>query len=59
MNSESGSSTNSATNAAKCSRKNESHKPHSASTPVSITFIRRPEWVPPWKEIGSCSTCSK
>ena len=51
MNSDSGSSTNSATKAAKCSRKNESHSPHSASTPVSITFISRPECVPPWKEM--------
>ena len=23
-------------------------EPHSASVPVSITFISRPEWVPPW-----------
>ena len=58
-NSDSGSSTNSATKAAKCSRKNESHSPHSESMPVSITFISRPEWVPPWNDSGSCSTCSK
>ena len=32
--------------AAKCSRKNPSHNRHSASVPCSITFIRRPEWVP-------------
>src|SRR5256885_7330999 len=58
-NSDSGSSTNNATKAAKCSRKNDSQSVHSASMPVSITFISRPECEPPWKESGNCSTCSK
>ena len=30
----------------KCSRKNDSHRPHSVLVPVIITFISRPEWVP-------------
>ena len=30
-----------------------------ASVPESITFMSRPEWVPPWKLSGSCRTCSK
>jgi len=45
--------------AAKCSRKNPSHSRHNASVPFSITFIRRPEWVPVWKVSGNCMMCSK
>src|SRR3954449_11761342 len=58
-NSESGSSTNNATKAARCSRKNDNHSVHNASMPVSITFISRPECEPPWKDSGNCNTCSK
>jgi hypothetical protein len=47
MNSEIGSSTRSETMEARLSRKNPIHRPHSASVPCSITFIRRPEWVLP------------
>ena len=46
--SDSGRSTSSDTKAAKFSRKKASHSAHSESVPVSITFIRRPEWAPPW-----------
>ena len=46
MNSVSGNSTISETKLAKCSRKNESHNPHSVLVPVIITFTKRPEWVP-------------
>ena len=38
-----GSSTQMKTNAAKCSRKNDTHSHHSVSVPVSMTFIWRPE----------------
>ncbi len=46
MNSVSGIRTNSETKLAKCSRKNESHNPHSVLVPVIITFTSRPEWEP-------------
>ena len=42
-NSDSGSSTSSDTNAARCSRKKPSHSHHSESVPVSMIFISRPE----------------
>ena len=45
-NSVSGSSTSSDTKLVRCSRKNDSHRPHSVLVPVTITFISRPEWVP-------------
>ncbi len=54
-----GSSTMSETMAAQSSRKKESHMPQSVSVPWSMFFSRRPEWVSPWKERGSWSTCSK
>src|SRR5436309_2469452 len=43
--SDSGSSTTTDRIAAKCSRKKPSQSRHSASVPLSITFISRPEWV--------------
>ena len=46
MNSVSGSSTMSETKLAKCSRKKESHSPHSVLVPVIITFTSRPECEP-------------
>ena len=58
-NSDSGSSTSSETNAARCSRKKPSQSHHSESVPASMTFISRPEWMPPWKLSGSCRMCSK
>jgi len=42
-NSDSGSSTSSETNDARCSRKKPSHNPHSESVPASMSFISRLE----------------
>ncbi|MGY3342135.1 hypothetical protein ACVWYK_000904 [Bradyrhizobium sp. USDA 4470] len=57
--SDNGSSTTTDRIAAKCSRKKPSQSRHSASVPLSITFINRPEWVPEWNVSGSCRMCSK
>ncbi len=43
-----GNNTQMKTNAAKFSRKNDTHSHHSVSVPVSMIFICRPEWAPEW-----------
>ena len=58
-NSVAGSSTTSATRAAKCSRKNDSHTPYMPEAPSIITLSSRPVWALAWKLIGRCSTWSK
>jgi hypothetical protein len=55
----SGSSTSPAMKVTRWSRKKVSHRPNRLSVPTSITFIRRPDWMSPWKDSGMASTCSK
>ena len=51
-----GNSTPSATRAAKCSRKNDSHTPNMPEAPSIMILSSRPVWAVAWKLIGRCST---